>query len=188
MVVKWVVLVVRLPAGPSRHRVATWRELRRLGAISLGSGAWAAPATRAFLPGLGRVAETVNDAGGELLDLEATPRGDSTATRLEAAFNEARQAEWVEFCSECNRFVDEIAKEQRIGKLTPAELDEEEHSLDRLRHWWRDLKARDAFELPIASEAETKLKSCVEVLEHYADQVYAAVHHPIGDLSETDDG
>jgi hypothetical protein len=185
--VPWVVLVVRLPGGPSRHRVAVWRELRGVGAISLGGGAWAAPATGAFLPGLGRVAEMVIDAGGEVLDLEVTPRGDRTAGRLETAFNEARQAEWVEFCSECDKFVDEIAKEQRIGKLTVAELDEEEHSLDRLRHWWRDLKARDAFNLPIAAEAETNLKNCVQVLEDYADKVYAAVHAPIGDLNEAGD-
>ncbi|MER6878347.1 Chromate resistance protein ChrB, partial [Amycolatopsis sp. NPDC000673] len=30
-----------MPSGPSRHRVAVWRELRRVGALSLGQGAWA---------------------------------------------------------------------------------------------------------------------------------------------------
>src|SRR3954452_22881933 len=31
---RWLVLVVRVPADPSRHRVAVWRELRRAGAVS----------------------------------------------------------------------------------------------------------------------------------------------------------
>ncbi|GAB2984163.1 hypothetical protein LWP59_17980 [Amycolatopsis acidiphila] len=38
---QWLVLVVQVPAEPSRHRVAVWRELRRIGALSLGQGTWA---------------------------------------------------------------------------------------------------------------------------------------------------
>jgi len=34
--VRWLVVVIRLPANPSRHRVGVWRELRRVGAIPLG--------------------------------------------------------------------------------------------------------------------------------------------------------
>ncbi|MFD0489375.1 Chromate resistance protein ChrB [Saccharopolyspora erythraea] len=36
-------LVIRLPAEPSRHRVAVWRELRKAGALLLGHGTWAIP-------------------------------------------------------------------------------------------------------------------------------------------------
>ena len=35
---RWLLVVVRLPAEPSRHRVAVWRELRKVGALSLGPG------------------------------------------------------------------------------------------------------------------------------------------------------
>src|SRR6266540_3920672 len=68
-----------------------------------------------------------------------------------------------------------VAKEQRLGKLTLAELEEEEHSLERLRRWWRDLKARDAFALPEASDAEQHLKRCEQLLDAFAEQVYRAV-------------
>ncbi|MEU9923496.1 Chromate resistance protein ChrB [Streptomyces griseoluteus] len=36
-------LVIRLPAEPSRHRVAVRRESRRAGALSPGQGVWAVP-------------------------------------------------------------------------------------------------------------------------------------------------
>jgi hypothetical protein len=36
------VIVVRVPAQPTRHRVAIWRELRRMGAVPLGQGSWLA--------------------------------------------------------------------------------------------------------------------------------------------------
>jgi hypothetical protein len=59
-------------------------------------------------------------------------------------------------------------------------LDEEEHSLDRLRRWSRDLKARDIFGVPEGMDADDKLKRCVEILDGYAEEVYAAAHAPLG--------
>jgi hypothetical protein len=71
-----------------------------------------------------------------------------------------------------------IDKEIAKGKLTLAELDEEEQSLERLRRWYRELKVRDLFGAPLAVEAEQRLKQCAERLEDYADRVYQAVHQP----------
>jgi hypothetical protein len=140
---EWIVLLVRLAAEPSRHRVAVWRELRRAGAVSLGPGVWAVPAAPVFQPAIQRAGELARRGNGELLALDARPRDPTTAAELQAAFEQARQAEWAEFLSECDRFEAEIAKELRKGKLIVAELEEEEHSLERLRRWYRELKTRD---------------------------------------------
>ncbi len=43
-----------------------------------------------------------------------------------------------------------LAGEVAKGKLTRAELDEEEQSLDRLRRWYRTIRARDLFGAPSA--------------------------------------
>ena len=176
----WLLVTIRLPASPSRHRVAVWRELRRIGAISLGGGTWAAPAATAFADGFERAAALVAKAGGQMLMFDARTHsaGDETALRTE--FNTARTAEWTEFTSECAKFADEIAKERRVGKLTVAELDEEEHSLDRLRRWSRELRARDIFGVPDGVRAEEQLKRCGEILDGYANDVYSAVHAPLG--------
>ena len=172
-------VVIRIPANPSRHRVAVWRELRRVGAVPLGGATWAAPAAPVFADGLTKVADLVHRADGSLLTLDAHPHADADAETLTAEFNAARVAEWTEFVSECDKFEVEIAKERRIGKLTVAELDEEEHSLDRLRRWWRDLKARDIFAVPKGVDAEDRLKRCTETLDAYADEVYRAAHAPL---------
>jgi hypothetical protein len=177
---RWVVMVIRLPAGPSRHRVAIWRELRHLGALTLGPGVWAVPATSAFQPGIKRAGELARRAEGRVLVLDADPHDQASAALLVAEFTSARQEEWAEFVADCDKYEAELAKEQRLGKLTLAELEEEEHSLERLRRWWRDLKARDAFALPDATDAEQHLKRCEQLLDAYADQVYQAVHQPLG--------
>jgi hypothetical protein len=160
--------------------VAVWRELRRTGAIPVAGAVWAVPAAPVFAAGLDRVAELVGRADGQVLMLDAMPRDDEAQVRLVGEFNAARAAEWAEFASECVKFDAEIAKEQRIGKLTVAELDEEEQSLDRLRRWFRELKARDIFGVPEGALAEDHLKRCAAVLDGFADEVYQAVHAPLG--------
>jgi polyphosphate kinase 2 (PPK2 family) len=173
---QWTVLIVRLPADPSRHRVAVWRELRRTGALLLGQGVWAVPTTPAFTGGLDRAVQLAERGNGEVVLLDASGRDEANAARLEGLFTAAREAEWAEFVADCGKYEAELDKEIRIHKFTLAELDEEEQSLDRLRRWYRELKVRDLFGAPSAVQAEQRLKHCAERLEDYADRVYQAVH------------
>jgi hypothetical protein len=163
----WVVLAYRVPNDPSRHRVALWRELRRAGAVSLQQATWALPATSAAV--LDRVVELVARADGELFAFDAQPRDEG---RLEALYTQAREDEWAEFVRECDKFEAELDHEEEIGKFTPAELDEEEQSLERLRRWFRELRARDVFGAASAAEAERRLTASAERFERYADRVY----------------
>ena len=175
-VVRWLVLVVRVPAAPSRHRVAVWRELRRVGAVSLGQGVWVVPDAPVFADGIVRAIELAERGEGEVLVLNAAGRDEPDAAGLEALFCAERAEEWTEFIADCAKFDAEIDKEIRIGKLTMAELEEEEHSLDRLRRWHRELSARDVFGTPIAAEAGQQLKHCTERLADYTEQVFTALH------------
>jgi sugar phosphate isomerase/epimerase len=173
---RWVVLVVRIPATPSRHRVAVWRELRRIGAVLLGQGVWVVPGVPVFAGGVARVIELAERGGGEVVVLEATGRGEADAARLGALFTAERQDEWAEFLGDCAKFDAEIDKEIGKDKFTMAELEEEEHSLERLRRWHRDLKARDVFGAPAAADADIQLKHCTERLDDYTLRVFAALH------------
>jgi ChrB-like protein len=170
------VLVVRVPAAPSRHRVAVWRELRRIGALSLGQGTWAVPEVAAFAEGVERVVELAERGEGEVVVLAAAGRGQTDAARLAALFTAERQEEWAEFVADCGKFDAEIDKEIGKGKFTMAELEEEEQSLERLRRWHRELKARDVFGAPSAGEAEQRLKHCTKRLADYTNQVFQALH------------
>jgi hypothetical protein len=162
----------RLPSEPSRHRVAVWRELRRIGAVSLQQATWAVPDRPQFLEGLERAAALVEAADGEALVFAANAADERTAVRLEERFTAEREDEWREFLSECVKFEQEIHKEIRKRKFTHAELDEEEQSLERLRRWYRDIRSRDVFHAAAAADGERALKECGERLEEYAERVY----------------
>jgi Protein ChrB, N-terminal len=132
-------LAVRVPAEPSRHRVAVWRELRRAGAVPLGQGCWAVPDVPAVSDRIARAAKLAGRGDGEVVVLQAGGRGQADAARLEQLFTEARQAEWAELLADCGKFSAEIDAEVGKAKFTLAELEEEEQSLDRLRRWHREL-------------------------------------------------
>jgi hypothetical protein len=168
--------VVRVPAEPSRHRVAVWRELRRIGAVPLGQGCWAVPEVPAFADRIARTAELAGRGAGEVIVLRAGGRGEADADRLTELFTEARQEEWAEFIADCGKFDAEIDAEIAKGKFTLAELEEEEQSLERLRRWHRDLATRDVFGAPGAPEAAKQLKHCADRLLEYTERVMREIH------------
>ncbi|HEX4865108.1 MAG TPA: Chromate resistance protein ChrB [Acidimicrobiales bacterium] len=170
----WILLVYRVPIEPSRHRVAVWRHLRRVGAVSLQGSIAGLPASDDNLAALRRAAEIVEGAGGEFFLLGAEALDDVTRQRLEALYTESVEAEYRELLSECAKFRAEIRKEIRIRKFTEAELAEEEASFERLERWVATLAGKDAFGAPSRPEAERVLKECAAALDGYAAKVYVA--------------
>lgn len=170
---RWLLILVQVPAQPSRHRVAVWRELRRIGAVPLLPGTWVLPAHPAFDEGLGRAEALVARGAGSWTLVDAAPRDEGVDT-FRSAFEAARLEEWKEFSADCTKFELEIAKEISREKFTFAELEEEEQSLERLRRWYRELKSRDVLHLSQATAAATQLAQCADILEGYASLVYEA--------------
>ncbi|RYU10147.1 Chromate resistance protein ChrB [Nocardioides iriomotensis] len=172
----WLVLVLRLPSEPARHRVAAWRELRKAGAVPLSSGTWALPDLPVVAPVVDRVAALVARAeDGELVRLRAGGWDEADEAAMAAMFAAARDDEWRELASECRRYLAEIAKEHRTEKYSLAELEEEEQSLDRLRRWYRDVRARDLLGSSGRGETDALLKECVAAFDEFAEAVYARI-------------
>ena len=170
----WTLLVYRVPIEPSRHRVAVWRHLRRIGAVSLQGSIAGLPASEENLAALRRTAAIVEAAGGEFFLLGAQALDEATKQRLEGLYTESVEAEYRELLAECAKFRAEIRKEIRIRKFTEAELAEEEESFERLQRWAGVLAGKDVFGAPSRPEAERALKECAAALDGYAAKVYAA--------------
>ncbi|MEO8266822.1 MAG: Chromate resistance protein ChrB [Ilumatobacteraceae bacterium] len=171
----WTVFVLRLPSEPSRHRVAVWRELRRVGAVQLGQGSWALPDAPVFADAVTRVIDLVAQQEGEVSAFAASAIDEATSTRVRSLYDQARLAEWTEFESECGKCLEELAKEIRNEKFTLAELDEEEQNVERIRRWQRELRTRDVFESVPAHHTRALVDGCVAELDRFTTLVYEAV-------------
>ena len=167
----WRVFTYRLSGDQSRHRVAVWRELRRVGAVALQSATWAVPTGDRFNEGLERATALVKRSGGQALCFEVAASEDTLAT-VQALYTAEREAEWVEFCSECDKAEAELHREIEKEKFILAELDEEEQNLDRLRRWYGELRAKDLFGAASAGQGERRLTEVSELLEEFALRVY----------------
>lgn len=167
-------MTYRLPSdGGSSQRVAVWRELRRVGAVALQAATWAVPVGDGFDEGVAKAVRLVERADGHALVLDVDPRSQSLG-ELEALYSAERDEEWTEFSAECDKAIAELANEVAKEKFTLAELDEEEHNVERLRRWYRELRAKDLFGAPLAAGAEAKLKEAAEALDDFATRVYEA--------------
>ena len=171
----WTVLIVRVPSEPSRHRVAVWRELRRVGAVQLGQGSWALPDAPPFDGFVDKIVNLVGQHEGEVLALSSSAADEVTGERIRGLYDEARRAEWFEFVSECDKCLAELDKEIRNEKFTLAELDEEEQNVDRLRRWHRELRSRDVFDSVDEGDIQDNLDACAAALDRFTALVYNTV-------------
>ncbi|WP_258382432.1 Chromate resistance protein ChrB [Streptomyces sp. NTH33] len=134
-----LVLVIKRPAEPSRHRMAIRRELRKIGVLSLGQGIRVAPDVPVCADGITRAIELTEQADGQAMTPNAFGRGPEDA---------ARSADRTDFLAGSGKYEVEIAKEIRSAKFTLVEPEEEKQSLERLRRRHRDLTVRGVFAAP----------------------------------------
>ena len=155
--------------------MAVWRELRRAGAMAMGGGTWIMPASPIAEETLTKVRSLVERAQGEVLVLRTGSVDGMTDGRLQELYTDNVEAEWIEFLSDCEKYLTEVAHEIETAKFTLAELEEEEQSFERLRRWHRGLSLRDRFGAPSATTSTGKLGECSAAVEHFAEQVYVAL-------------
>jgi DNA-binding transcriptional regulator PaaX len=172
---EWFVLVYKLPPEPTRYRASVWRKLKVAGAVYLRSGVAALPADLSAERVMRRVAQEVRESEGTAHLVRGALVGDDAA--LVAAFNAARVEEYREVLERCRDFHAELEKERKTGKLTFAELEENEEDLAKLEAWFGKVRTRDRFGAPLAEEAEQAMEACREDLEAFAESVYEAADH-----------
>jgi hypothetical protein len=132
---RWLTLLLSLPATPSRHRVAAWRKLRRLGAVNLRGAAWLLPETAETTELFQWLSQEVRTVRGEATLLRVDAIETMTEAQLAQLFHEARAADYRAVMQGCRDLLAQIDR-QRSGRtsLEPlkAKLAELKRELDRI--------------------------------------------------------
>jgi len=169
--VRWLVLVYKIPAEPSRLRAGVWRRIKTLGAVYLQNAVAAMPYSAGAERALRVLRNEITEMGGTafLLGSEVLSGSADAAD----AFNAARDAEYEEIVDKCQDFRREIEKEERAAHFTFAELEENDEDLTKLRTWLAKVEARDVLGASGRAEAKEAVQGCEQILERYAARVYA---------------
>jgi hypothetical protein len=168
---RWLVLVYKIPAEPTRLRAGVWRKIKGMGAIYLQNSVAALPASTAGERALRLLRKEIVEMGGtaSLLDAGVLHGG----SEMEDQFNAARDDEYEEIVDRCEDFLKQIDKEYRAEHFTYAELEENDEDLAKLRNWFAKVEARDVLGASGKAAAVSALERCAKVLDEYAARVYA---------------
>lgn len=171
---RWLLLLTQLPKNPSSGRVALWRRLRAVGATTLVNSAWVLPETAPHAEFLERLRADVLQQGGTVFVLAVPDASPELNETIIERFKADRGREYDEFAERCTALLDEIDKESGAGKYTFAEMDENEHELEKLVRWLAQIQARDFFPDDRGKQSAAMLGRCRDVLETFSQAVYAA--------------
>jgi hypothetical protein len=142
---EWVFLLHRLPREPSGPRIALWRALRRLGALLLGDGLVALPASPRTVEHLEWLAAGIEEQGGCSSVWVARPSARIVGERLAAQSRDAADAEYRAVMREA----------EAIHGAQPADT---RRAVRRLRAELRRIGARDFFRAPAAAASRAAVE------------------------------
>ena len=170
----WLLLTYKVPPEPARKRIALWRKIKGLGAVYLQNGVCVLPKTDEHLRRLKMIENEIARMGGEAVLLETAALDRAQQQKVLARFNADRNEAYQEFIERCDGFEAEIARETAAGKLTFAELEENDEDLKKLRTWFDKIKRLDFHGGALADEAAKRLVGCAALLDHFSRQVFEA--------------
>ena len=170
---QWLLLVYTLPAEPSRGRVAVWRRLKKLGAVSALQSVWVLPNQPHFRQQFELLQTEIEGLGGEAFILSATALTQAGDKKIGSIFNDARNPEYEEIIEKCRDFLVEIENETTKKNFTFAEVEENEEELTKLTSWYVKVANRDFFQCPKRKEVEPLLAECNQRLQEFSHKVYS---------------
>jgi predicted ATP-grasp superfamily ATP-dependent carboligase len=174
----WLLISYHVPAEPSALRVAAWRALKQMGAVSLGAGLYALPNTPEFVDGVKKLGERIAEGGGTTVKFSASPLTEGDQASLGDLFMAARTDEFRQAAKGARRLVEHIQREREGEDFRFAEVESLEEELEKVRRQFERVVARDHFGTPAKEEALTELMEAERSLRDYMDAAYEKENRP----------
>jgi hypothetical protein len=170
----WLLLIYKVPAEPSKKRLALWRKLKGLGVVYLQNGVCLLPKSDDHQRQFKIVQNEIGEMDGESFLLDSTGFDARQQELIVRRFNEDRNAEYQEFLGRCTDYLAEIERESAAQNFTYAELQENDEDLKKLKNWLEKIGKLDFYGADLAQEAARQLLLCEEKLEEFSQAVFAA--------------
>lgn len=149
---KWITFSYSLSAQSSSPRVAVWRQLKRIGAISPAGGVYVLPWGDDCLEAFTWLAQQTRQAGGEALVMHVEQFEDLTDQEMMVLFRQARQEDYAALDAQAAQL--EAALVQHSEGAARLAFKEE---LERLRKQYTEIARIDYFECPERAAVTVRL-------------------------------
>lgn len=167
---KWLIVNYNLPSKPSRHRVAVWRKLKKMGAINVMRAMWILPYSEAHNAALQQICHEIMACGGEPLLMMSVFYDEQQEEKIISLFNIERDQEYQRLIQECESFFQELSSESSPESL--AKLTAKENKLLKLTKWYRNIAARDLFASSLGGKARALIEKIEQVLADHRVWIY----------------
>lgn len=158
----WIVFSYSLPsAGRSSPRVAVWRRLRALGAVSPKGGVHVLPARDECVEAFQWLAQEVEQAKGEALLMRVERFEGVSDAQLIALFQEARKADYAALDARAAALEKTLTGSR---KRDPRDHAEARELLAKLRREHGEIARTDFFDSPAGAQVASRLAAIEEKL------------------------
>jgi len=168
----WLLFTYWLPAEPSRKRVFIWRQLKKLGALSMEGAGW-------LLPKAGPIATKIEDILNSVEEMEGTANlysvtdfSEIQEQRAIARFKQEREREYAEIIKECHKMLRHIERERQQQEFNFEEVQELEGDLGKINRWLSEAKERDFWDVTAREEVEKLIGKAETGLATFTQETY----------------
>ena len=168
----WTTLIYQIPREMHKNRMAVWRKLKSVAALNVLQSIWILPESEAAKRELKALEEQINQNGGKSIFCVTVIEDEEQNQKLIDNFNSERELDYYELIDKCNDFELEIKHETEKENFTYAELEENDHEVEKLHIWLNKIVQKDYFHCPKQSEAVEYLKKCDKLLNQFSNAVY----------------
>jgi len=169
---EWLLFTYWLAPEPSRKRVFVWRQLKKIGALSLEGGGWVLPKKDPLTARIAELMHTVEEMGGTANLFSVTHFSDTQEKRTIARFQQERKQDYAEIVQECRKTLRHIERETHEEQFNLGEVEEIEGDLDKINHWFSHVKERDFWEANARKEVEKLIGEVDTNLAAFTQKTY----------------
>jgi len=169
---EWLLFTYWLPAEPSRKRVFVWRQLKKIGALSVEGAGWLVPHTEPLWTKMTDIMHIVEEMGGTTNLYIATHFSEAQEQRTIARFQQEREREYAEIIKECHKTLRHIERERQERQFNFEEVEELEGDLGKINRWFSEAKERDFGEAAGRKEVEGLISEIEANLAAFTQKTY----------------
>jgi hypothetical protein len=169
---KWLLFTYWLPPEPSRKRVFVWRQLKKMGALSMEGAGWLVLKTEPLSARMTDIMHTVEAMGGTTSLYIVTHFSEVQEQRTIARFQQEREREYAEIIKECHKTLSHIERERQVRQFNIEEVEELEGDLEKVKRWYSEARKRDFWEVATRNEVEKLISEVEASLADFTQKTY----------------